>query len=79
MQFYQNIPYGSIVMDNFHFFTFWTSAKPQPMEHGIWQSPGLDIISINVCVKFHQNIPYGSRDRASFTFSEFGQRQSLDR
>ena len=30
-------------------------------------------------VKFHQNIPYGSRDKTSFTFSEFGPRQSLDK
>ena len=29
--------------------------------------------------KFHHNIPLSSRDRAIFTFSEFGPRQSLDR
>ena len=31
-----------------------------------------------VC-KFHHNILHSSRDRAIFTFSEFGARQSLDR
>ena len=34
---------------------------------------------INVYAKFHHNIPLSSRDRAIFTFSEFGARQSLDR
>ena len=29
--------------------------------------------------KFHHNILHSSRDRAIFTFSEFGARQSLDR
>ena len=74
---YQNIPYGSRVMGNFHFFTVWTSAKPPLMENGIWQS-GLDLVNINVYAEFDQTIPCGSRDRASFTFSEFGPWQSLD-
>ena len=30
-------------------------------------------------LKFHQNIPFGSRDKASFTFSEFGHRLQPDR
>ena len=34
---------------------------------------------INVYAKFHHNILHSSRDRAIFTFSEFGARQSLDR
>ena len=29
--------------------------------------------------KFHHNISHSSRDRAIFTFSEFGARQSLDK
>ena len=33
----------------------------------------------NVYAKFHHNIPLISRDRAIFTFSEFGARQNLDR
>ena len=39
----------------------------------------LDLININVYAKFHHNILHSSRDRAIFTFSEFGARQSLDR
>ena len=42
-------------------------------------SHGLHHVNINVYVKFHHNIPLSSRDRAIFTFSEFGARQSLDR
>ena len=33
----------------------------------------------HVYAKVYQNIPLSSRDRAIFTFSEFGARQSLDR
>ena len=44
----------------------------------ISQSHGLDLVSINVYTKVYQNIPLSSRDRAIFTFSEFGTRQSLD-
>ena len=40
---------------------------------------GLDLVNINVYAKVYQNIPLSSRDRAIFTFSEFGTRQSLDR
>ena len=43
------------------------------------QSLGLDLVNINVYAKVYQNIPLSSRDRAIFTFSEFGNRQSLDR
>ena len=43
------------------------------------QSLGLDLVNINVYAKVYQNIPLSSRDRAIFTFSEFGTRQSLDR
>ena len=41
------------------------------------QSLGLDLVNINVYAKVYQNIPLSSRDRAIFTFSEFGTRQSL--
>ena len=33
---------------------------------------------MSISAKFHHNIPLSSRDRAIFTFSEFGARQSLD-
>ena len=39
----------------------------------------IDIVNINMYAKFHHNILFSSRDRAIFTFSEFGARQSLDR
>ena len=43
------------------------------------QSLGLDLVNINVYAKVYQNIPLSLRDRGIFTFSEFGNRQSLDR
>ena len=43
------------------------------------QSLGLHLVNINVYAKFHHNSPLISRDKAIFTFSEFGARQSLDR
>ena len=75
-RFYQNIPKGLRV--KFHFFRIWTSAKPQPIPIVIWLSHGLHHVNINVYAKFHHNIPLSSRDRAIFTFSESGARQSLD-
>ena len=48
------------------------------MTNGIAQSLGLDIVNIILSAKFHHNILHNSRDRAIFTFSEFGARQSLD-
>ena len=53
-------------------------AKPRPMKNVISQSLGLDLVNINVYAKVYQNIPLSLRDRAIFTFSEFGPRQSLD-
>ena len=43
------------------------------------QSLGLDLLNTNVYAKIYQNIPLSSRDRAIFTFSEFGPRQSFHR
>ena len=40
---------------------------------------GVHHVNINVYAKIHHNFPLSSRDRAIFTFSEFGARQSLDR
>ena len=63
---------------HFHFFRIWSSAKPRPIKNDISQSLGLDLVNINVYAKVYQNIPLSSSDRAIFTFSEFGTRQSLD-
>ena len=43
------------------------------------QSLGLHLVNINFYAKVYQHIPLSSRDRAIFTFSKFGTRQSLDR
>ena len=64
---------------SFFFFRICTSAKPRPMTNGIRQSLGLDLVNINVNAKFHHNIPLSSRNRAMFTFSEFGPWHGLDR
>ena len=63
----------------YHFFRIWSSAKPRPMKNVISQSLGLYLVNINVCAIVYQNIPLSLRDRAIFTFSEFGARQILDR
>ena len=49
------------------------------MKNAISQSLGLDLVNINVYTKVYQTIPISLRDRAIFTFSEFGARQSLER
>ena len=49
------------------------------MKNVISQSFRLDLDNINVYAEVYQNIPLNSRDKAIFTFSEFGARQSLDR
>ena len=64
---------------HFHFFRIWSSAKPRPINIVSSQSLGLNLVNINVYAKVYQNIPHSSRDKAIFTFSEFGTRQSLDR
>ena len=67
------------VQEIVHFFRIWSSAKPRPMKNDISQSLGLDLVNINVYAEVYQNIPLSSRNKAIFTFSEFGARQSLDR
>ena len=47
------------------------------MKNVISQSLGPDLVNINVYAKVYQTIPLSSRDRAIFTFSEFGTRQRL--
>ena len=64
---------------HFHFFRICSSAKPRPMKNDISQSLGLDLVNINFYTEVYQNIPLSSRDKAIFTFSEFGAWQSLDR
>ena len=64
---------------NSTFFRTWTSAKSRSIPNIIWQSHGLHLVNTSVYAKFNHNIPFSSRDRAIFTFSEFGARQSLDR
>ena len=47
------------------------------MKNVISQSLWIDLVNINVYAKVYQNIPLSSRERAIFTFSEFGPRQRL--
>ena len=49
------------------------------MKNVISQSLGLDLVNINAYATVYQNIPLSLRDRAIYTLSEFGARQSLDR
>ena len=49
------------------------------MKYDIMQSLWLDLVNINVYAEIYQTIPLSSRDKAIFTFSEFGARQRLDR
>ena len=75
---YQNIPNGLRV--NFHFFQNLnlgkTSTNPKCHLTIPWAT---SCQYTNVYAKFHHNIPLSSRDRAIFTFSEFGALQNLDR
>ena len=77
-KFYENIPNGLRV--NFHFFQNLnlgkTSTNPKRHLTILW---AISCQYTNVYAKFHHNIPLSSRDRAIFTFSEFGARQNLDR
>ena len=49
------------------------------MKNDILQSLRLGLVNINIYAEVYQNIPLGSRDKAIFTFSEFGALQSLNR
>ena len=53
-------------------------SKASTEENVFSQSLGLDLVNISVYAKVYQNIPFSLRDRAIFTFSEFGAWQSLD-
>ena len=77
-KFYQNIHNGLRV--NFHFFfqnlNFGkTSTNPKCHLTISWAT---SCQYTNAYAKFHHNISLSSRDRAIFTFSEFGARQNLD-
>ena len=64
---------------DFHFFRIWSPAKTRPRKYVSSQFLRLDLVNVNVYAKVYQNIPLSSRDRAIFTFSELGTRQSLNR
>ena len=51
-------------------------GKASTEENVISQSLGLDLVNISVYAKVYQNIPFSLRDRAIFTFSEFGARKA---
>ena len=57
----------------FSLFQNFELIKPRPMKNDISQSLGLDLDNINVYAVC-QYIPLSSRDKAIFTFSEFGAR-----
>ena len=79
MQNFITIFFTVLQIGPFSLFRIWSSAKPRPIKDVISQSLGLELVNINVYAKVYQNIPLSSRDRAIFTFSEFGSQQSLDR
>ena len=77
-KFYQNIPNGLRV--NFHVFQNLNFGKTSTNSKcHLTISCAISCQYTNVYAKFHHNIPLSSRDRAIFTFSEFGARQNLDR
>ena len=55
------------------------TSTDENLKNDISQSLGLDLDNINIYAEVYQNIPLSSRDKAIFTFSEFGARHSLDR
>ena len=63
----------------FSLFSEFGARQPRPMKNDISQSLGLDLDNINVYAEVYEYIPLSSRDKAIFTFSEFGARQSLNR
>ena len=76
-KFHHNIPLIQEI-GQFSLFQNLELGKASTDENVISQSLGLDLVNINVYAKVYQKIPLSSRDRAIFTFSEFGARQSLD-
>ena len=66
-------------LGHFHFFWIWSSAKPRPIKKCQFAISWARSCHYQCLRKSYQNIPLSSRDRAIFTFSEFGTRQSLDR
>ena len=74
----QNIPNGLRVI--FHFFQNLNLGKTSTNSKcHLTISWATSCQYTNVYAQFHHTIPPSSRDRAIFTFSEFGARQSLDR
>ena len=79
MQNFITIFFTVLEIGPFSFFQNLELGKASTDKNVSSQSLGLDLVNINVYAKVYQNIPLSSRDRAIFTFSEFGTQQSLDR
>ena len=79
MQNFITIFFTVLVIGSFSLFQNLELGKASTDKNVSSQSLGLDLININVYAKVYQNIPLSSRDRAIFTFSEFGVWQNLDR
>ena len=79
MQNFITIFFTVLEIGPFSFFQILELGKASTEKNVISQSLGLDLVNINVYTKVYQNILLSSRDRAIFTFSEFGTRQILDR
>ena len=76
-KFYQNIPNGLRV--KFHCFQNLNLGKTSTYPECHLTISWATSCQYQYVCKIHHNIPLSSRDRAIFTFSEFGARQSLDR
>ena len=77
-KFYQNIPNGLRISFTFSFKFEPRETLTNPKCHLTISWARLHLVNTNVYAKFHHNIPLSSRDKAIFTFSEFGVRQNLD-
>ena len=78
-KFYQNIPNGLIVNFPFFFQNLNLGKTSTNFKCHLTISWATSCQYTNVYAKLHHNIPLSSRDRAIFTFLEFGARQNLDR
>ena len=79
VQNFNTIFFTVLQIEPFSLFQNLELGKASTNKNVISQSHRLDLVNINVYTKVYQNIPLSSRDRAIFTFSEFGTGQSLDR
>ena len=79
MQIFITIFFTVLEIGPFSFFQNFELGKASSIKNVCSQSLWLDLVNINIYANVYQNIPLSSRDRAIFTFSKFGTRQSLDR